>query len=126
MAILGFLLNLAGATMLLLFAVRMVRTGIERSFGASFQRVITDQKSLMGASATGLGLAVVLQSSAAVALLVAGFSTGGGLVFATGLAVVLGGDLGSAIKGFQNSMKNDHKADDDPTHDGDEDYDSKE
>ncbi|MGR3344253.1 MAG: Na/Pi cotransporter family protein [Paracoccaceae bacterium] len=97
MAILGFLLNLAGATMLLLFAVRMVRTGIERSFGASFQRVITDQKSLMGASATGLGLAVVLQSSAAVALLVAGFSTGGGLAFATGLAVVLGGDLGSAL-----------------------------
>ena len=83
--------------MLLLFAVRMVRTGIERSFGASFQRVITDQKSLLGASATGLGLAVVLQSSAAVALLVAGFSTGGGLGFATGLAVVLGGDLGSAL-----------------------------
>ena len=97
MAILGFLLNLAGATMLLLFAVRMVRTGIERSFGASFQRVITNQNSLVGSSATGLGLAVVLQSSAAVALLVAGFSTSGGLGFATGLAVVLGGDLGSAL-----------------------------
>jgi phosphate:Na+ symporter len=31
MAIVSFLISLAGATMLLLFAVRMVRTGIERS-----------------------------------------------------------------------------------------------
>ncbi len=97
MAILTFLLNLAGATMLLLFAVRMVRTGIERSFGASFQRVITEQKNLLGATGTGLGLALVLQSSAAVALLVAGFSSTGLLGFETGLAVVLGGDLGSAL-----------------------------
>jgi phosphate:Na+ symporter len=97
MAILGFLLNLAGATMLLLFAVRMVRTGIERSFGASFQRLITQQKGLVGASTTGVVLAVVLQSSAAVALLVAGFSATGALGFETGLSVVLGGDLGSAL-----------------------------
>ncbi len=97
MAILEFLLNLAGATMLLLFAVRMVRTGIERSFGASFQRVITQQKSYLGAAGSGLGLAMVLQSSAAVALLVAGFTGSGALGFSTGLAVVLGGDLGSAL-----------------------------
>ena len=97
MAILDFLLNITGATMLLLFAVRMVRTGIERSFGASFQRVITSQKSLLSAAGTGVGLAVVLQSSAAVALLVAGFSSTGILGFETGLAVILGGDLGSAL-----------------------------
>ncbi|HHS89517.1 MAG TPA: Na/Pi cotransporter family protein [Rhodobacteraceae bacterium] len=97
MAILSFLIDLAGATMLLLFAVRMVRTGIERSFGASFQRVILGQKNLVNAAMTGLGLAVVLQSSAAVALLVAGFSGSGALGFETGLAVVLGGDLGSAL-----------------------------
>ncbi len=97
MAVLNFFLNLAGATMLLLFAVRMVRTGIERSFGASFQRVITQQKNYLGAASSGLGLALVLQSSAAVALLVAGFSGSGVLGFQTGLAVVLGGDLGSAL-----------------------------
>ncbi|MBS9717812.1 Na/Pi cotransporter family protein [Pseudohalocynthiibacter aestuariivivens] len=97
MAILGFLINLAGATMLLLFAVRMVRTGIERGFGASFQRILTEREGLLGASSAGLGLAVVLQSSAAVALLVAGFSASGVLSFGTGLAVVLGGDLGSAL-----------------------------
>ena len=97
MAILEFIINLAGATMLLLFAVRMVRTGIERSFGASFQRVILGQSNLISSALAGLGLAVVLQSSAAVALLVAGFSASGALAFETGLAVVLGGDLGSAL-----------------------------
>ena len=97
MAILSFIVSLAGATMLLLFAVRMVRTGIERSFGASFQRWLVDSHSLIGASATGLSLAIVLQSSAAVALLVSGFAASGYLAFPAGLAIVLGGDLGSAL-----------------------------
>lgn len=83
--------------MLLLFAVRMVRTGIERSFGASFQRVLTQNKSMVGSSLTGVMLAVVLQSSAAVALLAAGFAASGYLAFPAGLAIVLGGDLGSAL-----------------------------
>ncbi len=97
MAIMIFLINLAGATMLLLFAVRMVRTGIERSYGASFQRVITRQRSALQASIVGLILAVVLQSSAAVALLASGFTASGLVGFATGFAIVLGGDLGSAL-----------------------------
>ncbi|AZV76514.1 Na/Pi cotransporter family protein [Parasedimentitalea marina] len=97
MAIVSFIISLAGATMLLLFAVRMVRTGIERSYGASFQRVLTGQRSLAQASMVGVALAIVLQSSAAVALLTAGFAASGMLSFTTGLAIVLGGDLGSAL-----------------------------
>ncbi len=97
MAILSFLINLAGATMLLLFAVRMVRTGIERSFGAQFQRWLTEGTSLIGSGATGVMLALILQSSAAVALLTSGFAAAGYLAFPAGLAVVLGGDLGSAL-----------------------------
>ncbi|EBA17299.1 Na/Pi-cotransporter family protein [Roseobacter sp. SK209-2-6] len=97
MAILTFLISLAGATMFLLFAVRMVRTGIERSYGASFQRLLTGADSQIQASGVGLGLALVLQSSAAVALLVTGFAAGGFLGFPAGLAIVLGGDLGSAL-----------------------------
>ncbi|MCK8484243.1 Na/Pi cotransporter family protein [Aliiroseovarius sp. S2029] len=97
MAIVTFVISLAGATMLLLFAVRMVRTGIERSFGAAFQRMLTENHSLIGSSFTGVFLAVVLQSSAAVALLATGFAASGYLAFPTGLAIVLGGDLGSAL-----------------------------
>ena len=97
MAILTFLISLAGATMFLLFAVRMVRTGIERSYGASFQRLLTGTGNPLQAGGVGLGLALVLQSSAAVALLVTGFASGGYLAFPTGLAIVLGADLGSAL-----------------------------
>lgn len=97
MAILSFLINIAGATMLLLFAVRMVRTGIERSYGATFQRLMTGQQNQMQAATVGVFLALVLQSSAAVALLTSGFAASGFLSFATGLAIVLGGDLGSAL-----------------------------
>ncbi|MTH97130.1 Na/Pi cotransporter family protein [Roseibium sp. RKSG952] len=97
MAIVSFLIQLAGATMLLLFAVRMVRTGIERSYGASFQRVMTGQQNYVQASGVGIAMAVVLQSSAAVALLTSGFAASGLLSFPVGLAIVLGGDLGSAL-----------------------------
>lgn len=97
MIIISFIVELMGATMLLLFAVRMVRTGIERAFGSSFKRVVTENRSRLSAGATGLVLAIILQSSAAVALLVAGFSATGAISFGVGLSVVLGADLGSAL-----------------------------
>lgn len=97
MPVLSFLIQLAGATMLLLFAVRMVRTGIERSYGAHFQAAMTRRHGLLQSSVMGLVMAMVLQSSAAVTLLSAGFAGGGLLGFPQGLAIVLGGDLGSAL-----------------------------
>ena len=97
MAIIEFLLNVSGAVLLLLFAVRQVRTGIERAHGASFRRMITKRQNLLGASSSGLVLAAILQSSAAVGLLVAGFATGNLLGFPIALATILGADLGSAL-----------------------------
>jgi phosphate:Na+ symporter len=97
MIVLSFLVHLFGATMLLLFAVRMVRTGIERAFGPSFQRVITRSKTPIKLSLLGVLLAILLQSSAAVTLLIAGFVGTGTLGFAHSMAIVLGGDLGSAL-----------------------------
>lgn len=97
MTIIVFLTELAGATILLLYAVRMVRTGIERAFGSSFRRVVMTTTNPLQAALTGLVMGIVLQSSAAVGLLVAGFSGAGGLGFATGLGIALGGDLGAAL-----------------------------
>ncbi len=97
MTILSFLIQIAGATMLLLYAVRMVRTGIERAFGPSFRRIVTTTRNPLNSALTGLVLAIVLQSSAAVALLVSGFAGSGALGFAAGLSIVLGADLGSAL-----------------------------
>ena len=97
MAIVEFLLNLSGAVFLLLFAVRQVRNGIEHAHGASFKRIITNQENLVGASLSGLILAAILQSSAAVGLLVAGFASNGYIGFPVALATILGADLGSAL-----------------------------
>lgn len=97
MQILLFLLHLSGAVLLLLFAVRMVRTGIERAFGPSLHRAMNRKRGPVTMMASGLIMAMVLQSSAAVTLLVAGFAGSGGMAFAPGLAMVLGGDLGSAL-----------------------------
>jgi len=83
--------------MLLLYAVRMVRTGIERSMGSSFRRFVTTSGSSITAAATGVFLAMILQSSAAVALLAAGFVGSGTLAFSAALPIVLGADLGSAL-----------------------------
>ena len=97
MAVLTFVLQLTGATMLLLYAVRMVRTGVERACGPQFLRLVTNAKNPVSAAAVGTGLAILLQSSAAVTLLVAGFAASTTLAFGTGLSMVLGADLGSAL-----------------------------
>ncbi len=83
--------------MLLLFAVRLVRTGIERAFGSHFQQLISRRTHSLSAATIGLFLAVVLQSSAAVSVLVSGFATNGAIAVSTGIAAVIGADLGSAI-----------------------------
>ncbi len=98
MAILAFLIALFGATMLLLYAVRMVGTGIERAMGPGFRRLITDRRdNRLGMTAAGVVLATVLQSATAATLLAAGFAASGLISFAGALSLVLGADFGSAV-----------------------------
>jgi phosphate:Na+ symporter len=92
------LLHLAGATMLLLWAVRMVRTGVERAHGAVLKNALRNARGgKMKAAGAGAMLAVVLQSSTAVAILASGFAASGILTVSTGIAILLGADLGSAL-----------------------------
>lgn len=92
------LIHLAGAITLLLWAVRMVRTGVERSQEHRLRRILRESKnSRLKAAGIGAGVAVLLQSSTAVAVLAAGFAGSGALTLATGLALMLGADIGSAV-----------------------------
>ncbi len=92
------LLNLAGATALLLYAVRMVRTGIERASGPALRTLLIDhRRGRLTTAAMGVVLAVMLQSSTAAAILTVGFAASGLIGFAGGLALLLGADLGSAL-----------------------------
>lgn len=92
------LLHLAGAVTLLLWAVRMVRTGVERSQEPALKRLLRESKGgRLRAAGIGAGVAVLLQSSTAVAILAAGFAGSGVITVATGLALMLGADVGSAL-----------------------------
>lgn len=91
-------LHLAGAVTLLLWAVRMVRTGVERSQEPALKRVLRESRGgKLRAAGIGAGVAVLLQSSTAVAVLAASFAGSGALTIPTGLAMMLGADLGSAL-----------------------------
>ncbi|WP_404934187.1 Na/Pi cotransporter family protein [Nitratireductor sp. L15S-10] len=92
------LLHLAAAVMLLLWAVRMVRTGVERAYGRALKDALRKARGGHArAAVAGSVLAVVLQSSTAVAILAAGFAASGILTVSTGIAILLGADLGSAL-----------------------------
>lgn len=92
------LLHLAGAVALLLWATRMVRTGVERAYGERMRR------SLRGvlhnpvlAVLWGLMLSIALQSSTAVSLLVGSFVGSGIVSGIAGLMAVRGAEVGSAL-----------------------------
>ena len=92
------LINIGAAATLLLWAVRMVRTGFERANGNAFRRAIQRSNSnRFKAAGVGILVAVLLQSSTAVAVLATGFAASGVLGFIPGMALLLGADLGSAL-----------------------------
>src|SRR5690606_31894223 len=92
------LIHLAGAVALLLWATRMVRTGVERAYGDVLRRKLRGTlKNPLAATGAGAGLAIAFQSSTAVALLVGSFVGSGIVGAAAGLIAVLGADLGSAF-----------------------------
>ena len=93
-----FLLNVAGAVGLLIWAVRLVRTGVERGFSNSLgQWLRYSAKRRLLSVFSGISTALVLQSATAVALLAASFSAKGVLSPTSGLAMLLGADIGSAL-----------------------------
>lgn len=93
-----YLFNLAGAVALLLWAVRLVRTGVERGFSVEMRRWLRrSSSSKLISLGSGLVASVLMQSSTAVAILTAGFVTAGTLSAAVGLSILLGADVGSAL-----------------------------
>lgn len=96
--VIQILIHIAGAAALLIWAVRLVRTGVERGFAAPMRTWLRHSaKNRLLAAGTGMGAAVLLQSSTAVAILVSNFVSKGGLAAGTGLAILLGADVGSAV-----------------------------
>ena len=90
--------HLAAAVALLLWSIRLIRTGIERAFLPGLRRSLkTFGRNPLTAAAAGGGAAMVMQSSTAVILIGAGFAAAGNLSASGALAIAFGADVGSAL-----------------------------
>lgn len=92
------IINFMGSVALLLWGLRMVRTGVMRAWGSRLRHSLG--KSLdrrLKAFAMGLGVTTVLQSSTATALMAASFAQRGLVATTPALAVMLGADVGSSL-----------------------------
>jgi len=92
------LLTLLGGVALLLWGVRLVRTGVTRAFGAPLRAVI-GRASRNRATAFGAGICVasLLQSATATALLLASFAGRSLVTLPVALAIMLGADVGTTL-----------------------------
>lgn len=90
--------HLAAGVALLLWSVRLIRTGVERAFLPELKRGLKRLSgSHISAASGGMLTAMVLQSATAVALIGAGFAVSGMLAGPSALALILGAELGSAL-----------------------------
>jgi phosphate:Na+ symporter len=92
------ILNVVGSVALLLWGVRMVRTGLTRAFGATLRRAIgACSRNRFTAFGGGVALTGILQSSTATALLLASFAGRGLITLSIALAVMLGANVGTTL-----------------------------
>jgi phosphate:Na+ symporter len=92
------IVNLLGGIALLLWGVRMVRTGIMRAWGLRLRNFIEHRVGNRVSAFTGGAFATaILGSGTAMTLIVAGLASAGAIGTALGLAVLLGADVGSAL-----------------------------
>jgi len=92
------IIELLGGVAMLLWGVRMVRTGIMRGWGDRLKQFIQQKlaNNLSAFAAGGMATAA-LGSATAMALIVAGLASSGAIGTSMGLAVLLGADVGSAL-----------------------------
>jgi phosphate:Na+ symporter len=91
-------LNLAGSVALLLWGVHMVRTGVQRAFGAKLRNFLGNAlRNRFKAFLAGVGVTAIMQSSTATGLMVTGFAAGGFVDLTPALAVMLGANVGTTL-----------------------------
>src|SRR6202453_2332532 len=92
------LLKLAGSVALLLWAVHMVQSGVQRAFGAKLRSFLgTALRNRFKAFLAGIGVTAILQSSTATGLMVTAFAASGLVNVVPALAVMLGANVGTTL-----------------------------
>nr|WP_269808930.1 Na/Pi symporter [Enterovibrio nigricans] len=89
--------NLLGGVALLLFSLTLVKESVLKAFGGKIRRSLGRAVfSRWRAFGVGLGVTCLLQSSTATALLASSLANQG-LATASGLAILLGADVGTTL-----------------------------
>lgn len=92
------LLHLAGGVALLTWGLHMVESGIMRAWGAGLRQVMAGSLSnRFKAFFAGMGVTAVLQSSTATGLIASAFAGRKLMTPVTGLAIMLGANVGSTL-----------------------------
>ncbi|KQX43047.1 sodium:phosphate symporter [Devosia sp. Root436] len=92
------LINLLGAGALLLWGLRMIKTGVMRAFGASLRLWIAKGTgNRFSAVLSGIVATLALQSSTATAVITASFASNGAIKPRMAQAVMLGANVGTSI-----------------------------
>lgn len=93
-----FLINLFGAAALLLWGLRMVRTGVMRAFGTHLRTFLgSAMGNRFSAFFGGLASTLLLQSSSATALITSSFASRKVVGAGAALAIMLGADVGTSL-----------------------------
>ncbi|CAM2145687.1 Na/Pi cotransporter family protein [Paraburkholderia tropica] len=92
------LLNLLSGVSLLVWGTHIVRTGILRVLGADLRAILgRSTGSRLKAFLAGLGVTSLVQSSNATAVIISSFAAQGMVSLASGLTIMLGADVGTAL-----------------------------
>ena len=100
------LFELSGSIALLLWGLRMVRTGVLRAYGTQLKRfAMQTEGRIIPAFSAGLLVAALLQSSTATALIASSFAGQGIVSISAAFMIILGADVGTAIAAIIASQK---------------------
>jgi phosphate:Na+ symporter len=92
------MLDLIGAVALLLWGLRMVKTGVSRGFGTQLRRwIAAGTRNRVLAFSVGLAATMALQSSTATALMTASFAGRGLMSLTMAQAMMLGANVGTSL-----------------------------
>jgi len=92
------LLNIVAGVCLLLWGVKLLRLGVTHGFGAQLRRVLAaSTHNRVKSFFSGMAITAFLQSSTATILIVSAFASQGMIKSASGLAMVLGADVGTTL-----------------------------
>nr|WP_199230140.1 Na/Pi cotransporter family protein [Azospirillum sp. TSH58] len=92
------LIDILGAVALLLWALRLVRTGVFRWGGAAVRRWVGyGTRNRLAAFLAGVAATIAVQSSTATALMTASMAGQGFMTTSMALAVMLGADVGTSL-----------------------------